>query len=86
MREVVFITSIVLSILEIWLSIKLILRKKNNYAQTITKKDIKKNFNSTISLFRSIARELVENYYLYPSAVYWSKVFSVNFYDNYKRR
>lgn len=34
MREVVFITSIVLSILEIWLSIKLILRKKNNYAQT----------------------------------------------------
>ena len=85
MREVVFITSIVLSILEIWLSIKLILRKKNNYAQTITKKDFI-IICSTISLFRSIARELVENYYLYPSAVYWSKVFSVNFYDNYKRR
>ena len=34
MREVVFITSILLSILEIWLSIKLIFRKKNNYART----------------------------------------------------
>ena len=65
MREVVFITSIVLSILEIWLSIKLILRKKNNYAQT---SEILLSF-------------VVQSLYL----VYWSKVFFVNFYDNYKR-
>lgn len=34
MREVVFISGLVLSMLEIWISVKLILRKKNNYAKT----------------------------------------------------
>lgn len=34
MREVVFTTSLVLTLLEMWISLKLILRKKNKYAQT----------------------------------------------------